>query len=143
MPTLTADVVLDRLNSICAGSPYSYTRAIEPFSFDLQPAQNSDGLYRIEFSLDETQGYLGYQQCELWAFNIWLAQAHQRAPFTAQRELVTAISSLQSTLARAGVAQDWNLRDDDLDGEVRLADDPESVYVVGRLSGLIDFDRAL
>ncbi len=140
---MTADVVLDAVNSLVAG--FGFTRAIEPFSFDLQPAQNvgsAQPLYRVEWALERCEGYLGWAQAECWAFQLWLAVPHQRAPHGAQRTLTTAIGSLTAAISRAGVVQDWHLEDDDLEAEIR-GGDGEAVFVVGRLAGTIDFDRAL
>lgn len=142
MPATVAPLVLDRINSLVASAPYSFTQAREPFSFDLQPNTNVHQCYAVEMTLARGDGYLGYNQAELHRVTIWLARLAQSAPHTAQRALITDISSLVASLTREGEIVDFNADFDEAESEVRHPSDTDP-YLIGRLAFVVDFDRAL
>jgi hypothetical protein len=142
MAATTMPAVYDRVNSLVAGTPFSFTRALEPFSFDLQPFSDADQKFRVEANLVESEGYIGYTQAEQWECHIWLARAHKGAPHTAHRQLLVDVTSLTASLAREGALRDFNLDDETITSEVSLPSEDDA-FLVAELVALLDFDRTL
>jgi hypothetical protein len=141
MSDLTLPPVWDRINSVVARTPFAFTQAREPFSFELQPATNLDQVYRVDAELTETIGYIGPAQCEEWAVTIWLARMHQGKPQTAYRRLQVDCTSLASAWLDDALAGDYNV--DGFRSSVALPPEGDAPYLVGQLRAIVDFDRAL
>lgn len=134
----TSGAIYDRINSLVAGQ--GFTRAIEPFSFDLQPAQNVDATYRVEIALQSVDGYIGEVQGELHRVTIWLARKTKRAATGAYRQLLADLELLESALTDDYAAYDYNYEKTGADVPPPA---PNADFVVGMLEGTVDFDRAL
>jgi hypothetical protein len=140
MPATTFPAIWDRINSLVAGAPYNFTQSRDPFSFDQQPETALDLIFRVDADLAQTDGYLGYQQAELWHVSVWFARKHKANPQAAYRAAAVDITSLQATLVRDGGLYDYGVSE--LAGEVRLPSD-DATYLVGRITALVDIERAL
>ncbi len=142
MAATTAPEVLDRLQDVLESEPFLFIKAIEPFAFDRQPAQQTDQVYRVEMRPVQAAGYLGAAQAEQWAVDCWWARKVGRDPHHVYRQCLTDVTSVTAALANEGAVVDFFVLDDDLDGDVQPPT-ATADYLVARLSTVIEFDRAL
>jgi hypothetical protein len=141
MGTLTPTDVLDIVSSLVASEPFAFTRALEPFSFRLQPQQNVDRTFCLLTEMDEYTGYLGMAQAEIDRLTLRLAR---RIAFggadDAVRLLLADCSSMQSAIIRDGLLHDYS-------GEVvrftLQSPGEQDAYAIGELEITVDYDRAL
>lgn len=138
----TSTAVLDRVSSIVADHPYRYARAREPFGVEQQPNSSVDRAYYVGMELIETTGNVGYSAEERWSVTIGLARSLKAQPHTAQRDLLTDITSLVATLARESSTAEHHFEDAEFTAEV-IAPDADDAYVVAELFGVANFERAL
>lgn len=140
MAAMTSMQIFDRVSSLVAGAPYSFERAKEPFSFDLQPDQALDRAYHATIEHQQSDGYLGLAQAELEILRIHLCRKVQRDPHAVYRQLVTDISSLVSSVLLDGVDSDYNA---ELQGW-RVPDPaPDQAFIIGMVEFTVDYDREL
>ena len=139
MGLTTGGAVTDRINTLVAAQ--GFIRAKEPFSFDLQPDQNGDRIFRVELSLSNVGGYIGMAQAEIHQCEIWIARAVKRDAHGAVRQLQADMELIESALIADYAAFDYNVEKTGAD--VRLPESSDTAFVVACLSAGVDFDRAL
>jgi hypothetical protein len=129
------ELVWDRINSICAGSPFEYRQALEPFGLELQPAGSEDKAFYVGMELLSVDGMIGYQQVERWEATIDGVQV-------AYRQLLVDVSSMMSTLAREDPGQQFTFEDDSIEGDIPEPGETDAV-VIAELTAVANFERAL
>ena len=69
-----ADEIRQRIASVCAGAPFEFTQAQEPFGFERQPAGAIDGVFRIESENASVLGGFNYSEERTDTMRIWVAR---------------------------------------------------------------------
>jgi hypothetical protein len=100
----TLHAIRDRVTSVCVGTPFFYTHAQTPFSFDLEPSSGMAACCRIEASIGSVIGGFNYSEERTDALTIWLARAHQQRPTETYQDLLTDANSIRSAVIRDGAA---------------------------------------
>jgi hypothetical protein len=135
----TSDMV-NRVSSILAAAPFSFTQATEPFGLDLQPNTHLDRVFCIVGQLEDVTPYLGLAQAQVDRLTINIARKFNRAPHAAVATLDVDVSSLQSAVVRDGTAGDYNGYV--VDWNVRDPEDADN-FAVAEIQVLVDYDRLL
>lgn len=146
MPAATIGLVVDRINSLI--SENGFTQSRDYFDFDRQPEQMLDLIYRVDSMRQSSQGYMGGDQVELHIVNIWVSRRIKSDSHGAARQVKADLDSIEQALwdEVLGGASPVDFMISDGGGptaDVRLPSDPNSSYVVGRFSAIVDFDRDL
>lgn len=124
-----------------AGIP-SFTPAISSFDFENQPNQESDQVYRITLARESTQGYMGgTAQAEIYRAEVWLSRRINRNPQETEASLRADLVLIEDELLDA-VTSDYNVVDDSTTVELSSFG-PDSEYIIGRLSVVLDMERAI
>jgi hypothetical protein len=138
----TREVLVDRLNSLCADDPFRYTQAISPFDFTKQPTGQIDQVFRIEIEAQSVIGGLNYSEDRTDLATVWVARKHQSAHHVAYRLLEVDVTSLTSAIVRDGSTGggDFSVPDG---GGVSFQHDGGVEYAVARLQLPINYESQL
>lgn len=141
MPT-RREVLTDRINSVCAATPFRFTQAKSPFDFTKQPTGQIDQVFRVEMQAESVIGGLNYSEDRTDLAVIWIARKHQSAHQVVYRALETDVTSLTSAIVRDGSTGggDFHVPDG---GGVSFQHDPGLEYAVARLAIPINYESAL
>jgi hypothetical protein len=138
----TRELMLDRLNSLCADDPFRFVQAQSPFDFTNQPSGVIDQVYRIEIEASSSIGGTNFSEETTDLATIWIARKHQTAHHVSYRQLVTDITSLRSAIVRDGATGggDYGVPDG---GGVSFQHDTGKEYAMARLSLPINYESEL
>jgi hypothetical protein len=101
MAAMTLDVIVDRIRSICASPPFSFTEAEAWDSFDLQPSGNIDGVFRIPPpSSQSVRGRFDYVEDRTDSVQIWIARERNADTDAIRRVLTRDMHSLTAAIVR-------------------------------------------
>lgn len=131
--------IRNRVSSICAKKPYSFTQATTPFSFDLQPAGELDKVFRIETASGETVGGFSYSEERTDVLQIWVARKYAGDPEAAYRALVTDASSLRASVVRDGSVTSGEYMAPDEGAGMSVQRDPGNSFGVLRVTVPVNF----
>ena len=95
---MTNELLRDRVSSVCGA--LGYKQAQTPFSWDLQPTGEIDGVFRIELDADEVIGGFNYTEERTDLCTIWLARKHNAQPEATYRALLTESNSIRAAIIR-------------------------------------------
>lgn len=143
MAALTADVIVDRVRSVCAGSPFWLQEAVTWASFDLQPSQNLDGVFRIPPPVsDGVIGGFQFAEDRTDLLEIWVARRHNQDFATARQTLLRDVHSLTAAIVRdASVASgDYAVPDG---GRAHSIEAPGTDYLTLRLTLPVNYEAQL
>lgn len=131
---MTADVLVQRVNSVAVGVPFRLTPAPEPFSFDRVPTTTmAETAYRVECVQSAVRAGFSYSEERLDSLVIWVAVPTQGDPHAAYGQLQVLANSLTSAIVRDGCgAGDFGVPDAGRSDDIRA--DPTASYQVLRLS---------
>lgn len=137
---MTYTTLYDAINTLVLAALDRYQPARSNFGFDLQPAQESDRVYRLTMVRDRTEGYLGRGQAELYRAEVWITRRINRSAQEAEAFLRADLITLEDrVLTDSGIAA-YNVADDSVTVDVQSpAMDAE--YIVGRLTMVLDVER--
>lgn len=114
MAALTADAVVDRVRSICVGSPFEFIEANSWSAWDLQPSTSDDRVFRImPPSSQNVLGGFAFAEDRTDSMQIWVAR-RTAADYTAvRRALLRDMHSLTAAIVRDGAiaSGDYNVPD--------------------------------
>jgi hypothetical protein len=111
---LTADVIIDRVRSLCCSSPYAFTEAVSWASFDLQPDVNVDRVFRIPpTSSQGVTGAFAFMEDRTDSLHIWVARKRNGDYDAVRRALVKDVHSLTASVVRDGAVSsgDYDVKD--------------------------------
>jgi hypothetical protein len=137
------DSIRARVASVCAGEPFRFTQALEPFSFDRQPTGDIDEVFRVEAEGGKVIGGMGYSETRQDVLRIWVARKYSADPDGTYQTLVTDASSLTAAIVRDGATGggDYDVPDQGR-GSKFLHDDADE-FAVLRLSIVVDYETLL
>jgi len=101
MAAITADVIVDRIRSVCAGVPFGMVEAVAWTTFELQPTTNLDNVFRIPPpSSQRAIPMFGYAEERTDSVQIWLARKHNQDFDGVRRALTQTVHSLTAAITR-------------------------------------------
>jgi hypothetical protein len=127
-----ASSIVGFVRAVVEAAPFSLVPTQTPYGFDLQPADNIDGTYRLVPSAARAVGAFNWYETRQDTFDLWVARAHGGDMTAAMDGLVTLASSLVAAIAREGATQDFDLMDEGRASEVGA--DPGQSYAVARIA---------
>ena len=135
--------ILNRLNSLCATAPFSWTQSVSPFDFTHQPSTNIDEVFRVELEgkTPHVVGGFNFSEERTEVFLVWVARLLNADPQAAYRLLTTDVTSLTSAITRDGAgAGDYAV----LDGAGATIDHKKGdEFAVARLALPINYETTL
>lgn len=143
MSALTADVIVDRVRSICASVPFEFIET-DWDTFDRQPATNIDAVFRIPPPKSGTTiGGFAYAEDRTDVLQIWVARKHNQNFVDVRQTLIRDVHSLTAAIVRDGTSTlgDYSVPDDDRSHEFGIDDGSE--YVTLALTLPINYDAQL
>lgn len=101
MPAMTADLIVDRVRSVCAGATFGLIEATGWDSFDLQPTTNIDGVFRVPPpNSQHTVGMYDYAEDRTESLQIWVARKHNSDYSAIRKVLLRDMHSLTAAVVR-------------------------------------------
>lgn len=98
---LTMDAIVDRVRSVCVGSPFAFTEAVSWASFDLQPETNADRVFRMPPPASQfVQGGFGFVEDRRDQMQIWVARKTNGNYDAVRRALLQDVHSLTAAVTR-------------------------------------------
>lgn len=137
---MTADVILDRIASICATAPYDFKQAVTPFSFDLQPSGQVDKVFRVEYSDGPILGGFNYAEERNDRITIWVARKYNGDNTAAYKALVTDATSLRASVIRDGLQDSGEYFVPDDGNAAQILRQPNAEFAVLRLQVPINYE---
>lgn len=144
MAAMTIDQIVDRIRSICVGSPFHFIEAETWDSFDLQPSPNIDGVFRIPPpSSQSVRGRFDYVEDRTDSVQIWLARERNAEPTMLRRTLLRDMHSLTAAIVRDGhaVSGDYVVPDEGRGHTIQTP--PGKTYAVLRLTLAVNYEAQL
>jgi len=141
MAALTADQIVDRVRSLCAGPVFGLTEAVSWTSFDLQPDGNIDGVYRIPPpSSQRSIGGFAFTEDRTDVLQIWIARKHHMDTNAARTRLLQDVHSLTAAVMRDGHTSggDYGVLDEGRGHAI--AEVPRADYLTLRVTLPINYD---
>jgi hypothetical protein len=144
MAAMTADVIVDRVRSICTGASFGFIEAESWNTFELQPTTNLDGVFRIPPpSSQVTRGQFGYVEDRTDTMQIWLARL-VNADFDAVRRLLLQdMHALTAAVIRDAHEDSGDYTVPDEGRGHAIYEDPGKAYVALRLTLPINYEAQL
>jgi hypothetical protein len=141
---LTADVIVDRVRSLCCAPPFEMVEAVTWDSFDLQPAQNANAVFRImPPSSQRVVGGFDYWEDRTDSMQVWVQLQHKQDHVAARRLALQYVHSLTSAIVRDGtsVSGDYSVPDEGRGHAI--VSYPGKDYLALRLTLPINYDSQL
>jgi hypothetical protein len=135
--------IANRVASLCAGAPFYFTQAQDPFSFDLQPVGVIDQVFRIEASEVSTSGGTNYSETRIGNLRIFVARLQNGAPQAAYTLLSTDAHSLTAAVTRDGVTGGGDYDVPDAGRGFLVQHDKGKDYAVLRLTLPVNFEATV
>ena len=140
MPTI--GTVWDRINALVVAQGYALSH--DMFDFDTQPDTRLDQIYYVTSARAGTEGFLGGDQDELHAFQIFLASRTRRSSAGAARQLKVDMDLIEAAILAddTNATYDYFVTDDGVQSDCRLpAKDAD--FVIGRLAMTVQFAHVM
>lgn len=142
MPTTLADIDA-RVASVCAGAPFGFVQAQDPFSFVLQPSGQIDQVFRIEAADVSVVGGTSYSETRIGQLRIFVARTQGADPTATRRTLLTDLHSLTAAITRDGVTGGGDYDVSDAGRGSAVQHDPGKAFAVGRLTLPVSYDATV
>lgn len=137
---MTSDVILDRIASICATAPFEFKQAVTPFSFDLQPSGQVDGVYRLEYGDGPILGGFNYLEERTDRVTIWVARKYNGDATAMYKALVTDATSLRAAVIRDGTVTSGEYFVPDEGNAQQIVRQPNAEFAVLRLQIPLNYE---
>jgi len=137
---MTADVILDRIASVCAGTPFEFHQAVTPFSFDLQPSGQVDRVFRLEYGDGPILGGFNFAEERNDRVTIWVARKYNGDAPAAYKALVTDATSLRASIIRDGIVDSGEYFVPDDGNAQQIVRQPNAEFAVLRLQLPVNYE---
>jgi hypothetical protein len=98
---LTADQIVDRVRSVCAGFPFEFGEGVVWDDFDKQPSTNIDKVFRIPPpSSQSVLGGFAFAEERTDTLQIWVARKHRGDHDAVRRVMLRDVHSLTAAVVR-------------------------------------------
>lgn len=143
MAAMLITAIAQRVASICAGAPFAFSQATEPFSFTLDTTGVIDQSFRIEHADVSVQGLTNYAEVRIGQLRIFVARKQKAAPHDAYAQLSTDAQSLTAAVTRDGVTGGGDYDVPDAGRGFTIQHDPGKEYAVLRLTLPVNYEAQL
>ncbi len=147
MTALTADVIVDRIRTICIGAPFELVEATRWDTFELQPTTNIDGVFRIPPpSSQYTTGMFGFVEDRVDTLQVWVARKHNQQWDDVRRRLLQDVHSLTTAIIRDAhqVSGDYTIHDEGRGHSIGGDDENrDAEYLTLRLTLPVNYEAQL
>lgn len=144
MAPMTADVIVDRVRTICCSSPFGFVESQSWASFDLQPDSNIDGVFRVPPPSSQfVEGGFGFAEDRRDSMQIWVARKRNGDYDAVRRALLKDVHSLTAAVVRDGAISSGDYDIPDGGRGHAIAEDAGKDYVGLRLSLPINYEAQL
>lgn len=140
---MTADVIVDRVRSICCSSPFAFTEAVSWASFNQQPDQNIDQVFRIPPPMSgQVIGGFSFTEDRTDELQIWVARKRNGDYDGVRRALLKDVHSLTAAITRDGLVNsgDYGVLDE---RSHEITEDAGTDYAHLRLTLSVNYDAQL
>jgi hypothetical protein len=141
MSTTTLDAIVNRVSSLLV-EDFSFTRALDPESFDRQTAATIDGAFTLETETASQHGLMGFYDVRVDRVVIRLARKHLADPHATRRQLRQDASSIHAAMVRDGATGGGDYAVPDGGGH-RIAIPRGAEYAELRLTVPVDYETEL
>lgn len=101
MPAMTADAIVDRIRSVCIGTPFGLIESPRWDNFDDVPTTAIDGCFRlVPPASQSTSGLFDYAEDRVDVVQIWVARKHKNDYPAVRRALLRDVHSLTAAIVR-------------------------------------------
>ena len=142
MSAQTIDAIRQRVASVCAGAPFDFLQAEDPFSFDLQPTGVIDGVFRLESEGGSVIGGFNYSEERTDPVRIWVARKQAADPETCYVQLQREATSLRAAVIRDGLTSGGDYGVPDGGGSIILREAGKE-YAVLRLTIPVNYEATV
>lgn len=143
MAAMTIDLVLARINSICAGRPFELTPGPTPFDFDTVPTGEIDGAFRVEMVPVGVIGGMSFHETRQDEVRVWVARKALANPHETVRLLQLDASSLTAAIVRDGSTGGGDYDVLDRGRGASISHHRGQEYATLRLTLTVDYEAAL
>lgn len=143
MSTLYGEGIRDRVRSILASAPFRFAETRDPFSFDLQPTTNIDGVFRVEMASQAVMGQMDYRDVRIDSLVIWTARLQGGDPNAAYRVQLTDVNSITAAVIRDGATGGGDYAVPDGGRGFSCRRDPGAAYAVTRTTIPVDYETSV
>jgi hypothetical protein len=143
--TIDSETILDRIRAICEGPPFDLVESVSWVSFELQPATNIDGVYRIPPpSSQATLPRFDMSEERTESVQIWVSRRINSDYDAVRRRLLQDRDGLIAAICRDAflVSGEYNVPGDGR-GYVITPERLDTAYVSLRLTLAINYDISL
>jgi hypothetical protein len=141
---MTADVIVDRVRSVCGGAPFSLVEATAWPDFTRQPDGNIDGVFRIPpMSSQFVNGGFAFYEDRTDSMQIWVARRTNNDYDTVRRTLLKDVHSLTAAIVRDGAITSGDYHIPDGGRGHAIQEDPGHEYVTLRLTLPVNYEAQL
>ena len=127
-----ASSIVGFVRAVVEAEPFTLTPTQTPYGFDLQPADNVDGTYRLVPATYRAIGALNFYETRFDTFDLWFARAHGGDTTATLDGLMLTCTSLVAAIAREGIVRDYDLMDEGRGSEVAMA--PGQSFALARIT---------
>jgi hypothetical protein len=141
---MTGDTIVDRVRSICLGATFGLVEAQDWQSFDLQPTQNIDRVFRIPpMSSQGTFGQFGFSEDRTDSLQIWVALRHTGQIDETRTAAMRYVHSLTAACVRDAAEDSGDYAVLDEGRGHSIVSDPAREYVMVRLTLPVNYESQL
>jgi hypothetical protein len=138
MSTMTADELVMRIGTLYEGAGYS--KAIEPFDFDLQPSTHLDRVYHLSAERIGSLDYVGGQQNDEYLLLGYVARRIKRDGWGAARQLKVDLDALEDLITGDYPQYPYCVIDEPAPGSDIPDPEDDQDFAVGRLRIAVTLD---
>lgn len=142
MSTTIADI-RDRIASVCAGEPFGFREAVQPFDFSRQPTGQIDEVFRLTVQAGAVIGGFNYSEDHTDHVTIWLARKQTATPVDGYRRLTLDVNSLRAAVTRDGLVYGGDYSVPDEGGAFEIKHDSGQEYAVLELTLPVNYEATL
>lgn len=141
---LTMDVIVDRVRSVCVGSPFAFTESASWSDFDLQPSTNIDAVFRIPPPASQfVTGGFAFAEDRRDQMQIWVARRRNGSYDTVRRTLLQDVHSLTAAVVRDALVSSGDYDVPDGGRGHAITEDKGREFVTLRLTLPVQYEAQL
>lgn len=144
MASMTADLIVDRIRSVCAGPAFGFIESQSWTTFELQPTTNLDGVFRVLPAYSQSvSGMFGFAEDRTDSIQIWIARKRNADYDALRRTLLQDMHSLTAAIMRDAfvTSGDYGVFDEGRGHSIQ--DMPRADYATLRLTLPVNYESQL
>jgi hypothetical protein len=141
--SLTGDVIVDRIRSLCIAAPFGLVESPGWDSFDRMPTTTIDGAFRVVSASQGVRGKTGYVEERNDSVQVWVARKHNGDFDDVRRTMLGSVHSLTAAIVRDGAITSGEYVVLDEGRGHAIVSDPSKEYVQLRLTVSVNYESQL